>query len=185
MSEYYYIVASLPMLSISGAPPISSDEFLAAVEEHLPLLEAAELRGLSLLPATNAASTRDDILKWNEWETSVRNRVASLRSKNDASAAERAQRPGGGFFTEVESGVREAFAKSNPLERENHLDQLRWAFCDALEQESFFGFAKLAAYRLKLLICEKRAAVDAEKGAENYDFIIKTIYDNGRLQLDA
>lgn len=180
MSEYYYLVASLPMLSLDDAPGISSDEFLAATSEHLPSFEFSELEKLSLLPSTGE-SRIDSVQAWNEWETSVRNTIVGIRAKGDVSKAENFKRSGGGFFSEIETGVAEAFAKSNPLEREKHLERIRWAFLDDLELGHDFDIVKLAAYRLKLMLCEKRASISQEKGAANYDAIIASVYDDPLL----
>ena len=61
------------------------------------------------------------------------------------------------------------------------MDAIRWAFCDDLELGRDFDIVKLAAYRLKLLLCEKRSATsEEEKGSANYDAVIESVYDNGR-----
>ncbi|MCK5843762.1 MAG: DUF2764 family protein [Victivallales bacterium] len=179
MAEYYYLVASLPMLSLGEASSISSDEFLESVGEHLQKALADELGELSLLPSEDA-SKESVAADWNCWETSMRNSIARLRAKGDFAQSERYERGAGEFFSEIEAGVQEAFAKSDPLERETLLDELRWRFCEDLELGHDFDIFKLAAYRLKLLLCEKRAAFSKEKGGENYDSIIESVYDNGR-----
>jgi hypothetical protein len=180
MADYYYLVASLPPLTYGETPPISSEEFLNAVRDALPTAESSELTRLSLLPSEHASGL-DEIDLWNQWEKSLRNAIVRLRAKGDGALTERFEREGGGFFTEIENGLREAFAKSDPRERETHLDAIRWAFCDDLELGHDFDIVKLAAYRLKLLLCEKRSATsEEEKGSANYDAVIESVYDNGR-----
>lgn len=175
MSEYYYLVASLPMLTLEAVPEISSDEFLAAISEHLSSFELSALETLSLLPSIGE-SRIESVQAWNEWETSVRNTIVGLRAKGDVSKSDNFKRSDCGFFSEIDKGVVEAFAKSNPLEREKHLERIRWAFLDDLELGHDFDIVKLAAYRLKLMLCEKRSSVSVEKGAANYDAIIASVY---------
>jgi hypothetical protein len=176
MSEYYYLVASLPMLSLEDLPEISSEEFLEVTMDHLPACEFAALRDLSLQPISSE-SQLDSIKAWSEWETSVRNTIVVMRAEGDASLVESFKRSGGGFFAEVEKGVSEAFSKSDPLEREKYLANMRWAFLDDLELGHEFDVVKLVVYRLKLLLCEKFAHVSKEKGVANYDTIIAGVYD--------
>ena len=180
MSEYYYLIASLPMLSRDAKPVVTSEQFLESIDANLPSREAAELKALSLIPSLDDKSEINSIDDWNEWETSMRNAIVRMRAGGDSSIAERNERDGGGFFSEIETGVQEAFSKSNPLERENLLDKVRWDFCDEMELGHEFDIVKLAAYRLKLLLCEKRSTVSKEKGEVNYDEIIESVYDNGR-----
>jgi len=164
------------MLSLGEAPAISSEKFLESIGERLLAAEAAELRNLSLSPGDDVSGI-DSIQGWNTWETSMRNAILRMRVKGASALLERYERDGGGFLMDTEAAARAAFSKSDPLEREKLLDEARWAFCDDLELGHEFDIVKLAAYRLKLLLCEKRLILSVEKGGENYDAVVDSVYD--------
>jgi len=165
MSEYYYLLSSLPTLREGEPPPFAAAEFLRRCADWLTPEAMAELVALELLPPVGALpSSCPTIAAWHDWETDLRNRLAQLRQP----AAERDPaldlRPVGPCFPDNERALREALAAATPLERERQLDRLRWRRLDELEIGWSFGFDRLCVYKLKLLLAEGWQRRTAEAG---------------------
>ncbi len=169
--EYYYLVGSLPMLDLDTTPPMSEEEFVAICADWLPKDLLARLGTLSLIPPKDIQKGESATDRWNVWETRLRNALAVRRARREGGggdrAAEKFTRENPDFFSEIEDGVQEAFAKQSPLEREDLLDTLRWRELETLGAGHEFDFDKLCVYKLKLLLLAKRAARNTESGREN------------------
>lgn len=178
MAAFYYLVSSLPMLFLGETPKLSSDEFLAACTDFLTADEINELKKLSLVPPEDyLMSTNLSAIYWYNWETCLRNSLVHLRAKGRSKDPETFLREEADFFSEIEKGVQEAFSKSSPLETEKALDRLRWGRLDDMEVGHMFDFCKLCVYKLRLMLCEKQSLLNKEKGSDNFDEIVKYIYD--------
>ena len=169
MAQFYYLISSLPMLEPDEAPKLTPEDFSAACADCISPKQAEILKSLSLVPGAGVMP------EWEEWETMLRNRLAGRRSKAVENSG-RYIREEKDFFSEIEHGVQEVYLKDNPLERENFLDTLRWNRLEDIEAGHEFDFTKLCVYKLKLLLCGKRAARDRVQGEENYDRIVAHIY---------
>ena len=177
MAQFYYLISSLPMLSLDETPSIDSAKFLDSCDGFVLPEELETLTELALHPSDPPS---DNILEeWSNWETLLRNQLVLKRSKQ---GGEKYLHEENGTFSEILKGVQEAYLKADPLEREDYLDQLRWARLEDLEVGHEFDFRKLCIYKIKLMLCEKRMNRGKEKGSTNYDDIINTIY--GVSQVD-
>lgn len=177
MSEYFYLVSSLPMLKQDEEPVISSDEFLEACSHWLPESEMSLLTQLDLVPdAVSPPSPGSAARKWSDWETCLRNLLAKTRAGKLNRDAANSMREENDFFSDIERGAQDAYSASNPLEREKILDKLRWTQLEDLESGHHFDFDKLCIYRIKLLLREKWTARKKEQGEENLNGIIEKIY---------
>ena len=169
--EYYYLVSSLPMLDFDAPPSISEEDFAGVCADWLSEEELERLDALSLIPSEDIRRNESAIDRWNVWETRLRNALAARRARRDNGGGDRAAekfiRENLDFFSEIDDGVQEAFAKPSPLEREDVLDKLRWRELETLESGHDFDFDKLCVYKLKLLLLAKRAARNTELGREN------------------
>jgi len=166
------------MLDFDSAPPMSEDEFLDSCADWLPGDAMGRLRDLSLLPPEDIRKGDSAIDRWHVWETRLRNALAARRARREGGggdrAAEKYLRENLDFFSEIEDGVQEAFAKSSPADREDVLDKLRWRVLEDIESGHDFDFDKLCVYKLKLLLQVKRASRDTAKGAENLEAALAT-----------
>ena len=177
MAVFYYLISSLPMLSLEDKPKISSKDFLASCVDSLSANQFSEIRNLSLLPPENLDDITNPVIKeWFDWETCLRNALAKLRSRDTNMDADSVLRNEKDFYSEIAKGVQEAMGRSNPIEKEECLDQMRWNKLSSLEVGHNFDYAILCIYRIKLMLCEKRLHWDKVKGNENFDKIVDSIY---------
>ena len=176
MAQFYYLISSLPMLTLDEKPSIDSAKFLDSCNGFVLPEELETLSDLALHPSDS--NSCNVIEEWSNWETLLRNQLVLKRAKQ---GSEKYLHEEHDTFSEIVKGVQEAYLKADPLEREDYLDQLRWTRLEDLEVGHEFDFRKLCIYKIKLMLCEKRINRSREKGSENYDDIINTIYGSNHL----
>ena len=185
--QYFALKASLPMLLFESDPPIRSEEFLSRCEAFLAPDRMKFLRELTPVPrevpdleknfkAAAIPSKRDIrtddtrvMQLYTCWEICLRNTLARLRAAKLGRDPEACTVKFAEYVPSAEQAARNAFALSDPLEREKALDLARWGFLDGLEWSHAFNFEALCIYRCKLLILEKWAARRAGDPAKNLD----------------
>ncbi len=176
MTQYYYLVASLPMLRSDDPPPLPSPAFLelcreqAAAADHA-LLTRISLAALEFLPGDPAV--------WKEyasWETALRDELAVLRGQQlglDPAPFLRVAP----FVAGLTALAREALGAGTPGEVEAALDRRRWSRLDELEAGTQFGLGRLVVYRLKLLLLERRQRFQPEPGRKAFTSEFSRILD--------
>ena len=174
MSQYYFVVSSLPLLRYDEPPPFSLGHFLGLCREWLgttsnSMVAAAELKELKA--AAGASSVLDS---WRVWETNLRNELAKIR----------AQRKGVDPFSYLAECqwvmgladlAQEAMGAGSPLEAENVLDRARWRYLEELEVGHHFDTEKLVLYSLKLQLLQRRALFQRDEGEQQFSQIIKDL----------
>lgn len=173
MAQFYYLISSLPMLTFDEVPSIDTPKFLDFCDGFVLPEELEALTELSLSPSDLDGGSR--VSEWSVWETLLRNRLVIKRGKPGVDT-DKYLRNESDCFSEIDKGVQEAYLKSDPLEREDLLDQMRWTRLEDLEVGHEFDFKKLCLYKIKLMLCEKRTGRNKDRGSDNYDNIIETIY---------
>jgi hypothetical protein len=177
MAVFYYLISSLPMLSVEEKPRISSKEFLASCVDFLSANQFSEIRNLRLIPPENFDNLSSQVIKeWFDWETCLRNSLAKSRGRETSIDVTHVIRGEKDFYSEINKGIQDAMGRSNPIEKEEVLDRMRWEKLCSLEVGHNFDYANLCIYRMKLLLCEKRIHWDKVKGNENFDRIVDSIY---------
>ncbi len=184
MTQYYYLVASLPMLRPDDPPPLDSPAFLelcreqAAAEDHA-LLARISLDSLELLPGDPAA--------WGDyalWETALRDELAVQRAQRLGLDPEPFLRPAP-FFAGLTAVAREALGAGTPREVEAALDRRRWSRLDEIETGTQFSLGRLVVYRLKLLLLERRQRFQPEPGRQAFQNEFSRILDGASAWTDA
>ena len=168
--NYYYLAASLPMLTLEGEPGISSEQFAVLCEEHFTRNDLLAFR--QLVEGRTHDSRHPFVLKWHERETRLRNAVTRNRAqRTDRDPADYLV-PEHGFDTLTEKAVSDAFARPSPLDRELHLDRFRWALAEETAGYNSFSSSALLAYAIKLKIAARWAQMSPEKGEEEVKKVI-------------
>lgn len=184
MPQYYYLVASLPMLRPDDPPPLASPAFLercreqAAAEDHA-LLARISLDAPEILPGDPAA--------WREyasWETALRDELAVQRGQRLGLDPEPFLRPAP-FVAGLTAVSREVLGAGTPREVEAALDRRRWSRLDEIETGTQFGLGRLIAYRLKLLLLERRQRFQPEPGRQAFQSEFGRILDGAAAWTDA
>ncbi|MDR1831535.1 MAG: DUF2764 domain-containing protein [Fusobacteriaceae bacterium] len=174
---YYFLVAQLPYLSAQAQkPPMTAEAFRAMCAEHLTARELAELDKLDPGYRFGEEKAGDQgsgfFAAWQKREADLEYAMAKLRAaklKRDMPGEARA------VPHEIENEARTAFAMENPLEAELYLDKGRWEFAEALAGLDYFGVNVLYAYRIKLLLLERRQAFQAGEGLTEYEALYEKI----------
>jgi hypothetical protein len=173
LAQYYYLVASLPLLSYDSERAPSSEDFLAACEpllsaQHSSLLESA---GTDLEAEGPSCRTLD---LWRSWEITLRNELVRLRAKKLGREA-RVRTADSSGTVEPQAIAGEAFSQESPLQAEDTLNQARWRYLDELESGHYFDIDKILIYLLRLQILERKALFDEQKGREMFDKVYAEI----------
>ncbi|MFA6714814.1 MAG: DUF2764 family protein [Victivallales bacterium] len=178
MAGYYYLISSLPMLMFNEKASLSIEEFNAACIDKISENDLNILRRLNLVPEPEviypAGSAAE---RWRQWEVCLRNRIAGHRASQGRDVHNYLQEEKG-CFCEIDTGVQEAFALKNPLEREKYFDRMRWRALEDFEAGHHFDFDKLCIYKLKLLLLEKWRERQVEQGTKNLDVMLEQIDRN-------
>ena len=178
MGQYYYLVPQLPYLVFGQAPPMSPEAFRALALTLLDAEDAALLDtlGLGLIPPRDEISSGSDFIdKWREWERILRLNLVKLRAgklKREAPAAEPSVLP-----SDAVSAASKAVQES-PLEGEITIDKARWNAIDNLAAGSgLFDRDVVFAYMLKLIILNRQAMFQAERGFSEYKSLYASILE--------
>lgn len=162
---YYYLAASLPMLSIETAPPMPVPAYVELCREHLT---ASEMKALVQLDH-DEPSDHPIAKAWQQRETQLRNAVVRQRAQKTHVDASTFTREHTGYSVQIDNAVESAFQSANALQRESMLDQLRWTLLDDLQGTDQFGTATIMTYLLRLKLCSRWSALTEENGKARMD----------------
>ena len=185
MGNYYYLGAQLPYLVYGQEVPMSSGAFRALAQDTMDPPDAALLDRCTLDPdpldqsqikegAAYAEPTpptsSEFINRWLEWERTLRLSLArgrALKLKREA-GVEAPEYP-----ADAVTAAKNALAMESPLEAELFLGKARWDAIESFQGINTFSESAMYAFLLKLLLLERRALFNAEKGYTEY----KALYD--------
>jgi len=184
LAQYYYLVASLPMLFFDSERPPALEAFLGLCAEHLSPADFRMVEAASTSAVERQVPTCAVLERWRSWETALRNELVRLRAKARGIDPDRHLREGEDIVS-VTTIARGAFAQELPLAAEQHLDRARWEFLDELEEGHYFDIEKVVVYHLRLQILHRRALFEVETGSEAfavvYEKITRPIYEGVTL----
>ncbi len=162
--SYYYLISSLPGISLDAKPSISMADFRASCAAQLSPGDQQALEVILEPAAISGTHSHPFVALWHARETQLRNASARLRAAKRQADAGEYIRTHTGFDVGLEARVDEAFAQATPLAREQALDRARWQILDELVGPDPFSAAAVLAYGVKLLISERWASLDAKTG---------------------
>lgn len=201
MSQYYYLVASLPLLAYEDREAADPAEFLETLEDHLSEAELDEVRraridaplaeeswsseaiAADVLGAAYSVPARPILAAWEAFERGVRNALVRLRTATrggdpaqfirlDAAGHEDSD------AVEIADAAREAFNHDSPLSGEDILNRARWSRLDDLEAGHYFDLDRIIVYYLKLQILARRRLFAHDRGEEAFTRITDTIIND-------
>lgn len=173
--SYYYLISSLPTVTLGERPYYSSEEFMNLCSQWIDKSNVEKLSRLTLNPK-DANKNNSFIKNWYRYEKILRNSSAKNRALKLNLDPLPYLKPENKIFPDIERGVQDSFATVNPLTKEMALDRIRWGVIDFLETGHFFDFEKLCAYKLRLLICEKWDVRKRGRGQENLGIVLESLY---------
>lgn len=166
MAVYYYVSASLPMLTSSDQEsPMSEAEMLDVCQRYLSDSDFSHLLESSLDPESPESYGICSV--YRQWERSLRNDLVSLRAAEQNLNPEDYSRESVPVMG-TSAVATEAMSKNTPLEAELYLDACRWSVIDDLAVGHFFDIEFLQSYKMKLQILDRRSKFDEERGFAAY-----------------
>ena len=177
--QYYYIITSLPYLSLSEELPIRKDDFLADCKKYLKKTDFDILESVSLFDAEENKVPLDVIRRFFRWERGIRNALVRLRAESLGLEPDEFIRDE--IVDHFQALLAEkAFNADSPLMAEEILNKARWRYLDELEFEHYFDIGRLAIFSIKLQTLERISSFDAVKGRE----IMNAVVSQGVLDTD-
>jgi len=169
---YYYLIASLPSLSLDTPPSLSFAAFSALCAEHLAPHDLAAVKAIGDGSWLDAPPAHPVLAAWREVETTIRNAIVRDRASRTDREAAPFLREQTGLDAEIPHAVAEAFGRHTPLERERAIDQLRWRRLSALAGFDPFAPAAVLVYALHLRIAERWATMNRDLGRRQAEALL-------------
>ncbi len=169
--QYYYVITSLPYLSLSEELPIRKNDFLANCKNYLKRIDFDILESVSLFDAEENEIPLDVIRRFFKWEAGLRNSLVRLRAESLGLEPDEFVR--GKIFDHFQALLaEESFNADSPLMAEEILNKARWRYLDELEFEHYFDIERLVIFFIKLQILERTSSFDAVKGREIMNAVV-------------
>ncbi len=169
--KYWYLVSSLPGLRLGEKPLMGVDGFRTAFAEHLSDNEIAVVEDVLENREPKAGGT--PAIRWWNDEVQLRDAIVRVRAKNLGTDATPFLKPHEGYSVTLIKQVADAFARSNPLEQELTLDEIRWAMADEIALTDPFGFPDVLSFAIKMRIATRWASMDEETGRIEIERLIE------------
>jgi len=116
--------------------------------------------------------------KWREWERTLRLNLAKQRAGKTKHEASMPLEPPVLPVEATQAVTRAVTASESPLEAEYVLDKARWDAIESLQGIEYFHRNTIFAYLLKLLILERHAMFNVDKGYAEYNSLYDSILGN-------
>lgn len=168
-ANYFYLISSLPTLTLGGDMLYSSQEFMDYCKLQLSESEYARLEQVALLPSDTSISPAHE--RWNAFETELRNAAVHIRANKKKCDPTPYLKASKAMFGGLETHVQDAFSH-HPMGMEKHLDETRWQFLDGLIVGKDFTFDAVVVYKIKLLLKEKRYGLERDEGRDALEQIL-------------
>jgi len=111
-----------------------------------------------------------------EWERGTRNALVMLRARANKWDAEQWTRQGSTGADALQA-AQAVSATPDPLQAELVLEHERWNAIERLSSLSAFELDFVLAYKMKLLVANRCASFDREKGREGFKVLYQNIVD--------
>jgi hypothetical protein len=152
-NKYYYLVATLPFLSLGVQPSMTTEQFLGECEKWLSpadmtAIAAASHMGMDVAPAGGTV-----LGEWLRFDGDLRRELAKARTARK-----------GGEERKIAAVAKRIMESETPLLMEMEMEKIRWEFLEDAAKNHFFDINRLVLYFLQLQILERIAGFDKDKG---------------------
>ncbi|MFC1667427.1 DUF2764 family protein [Candidatus Omnitrophota bacterium] len=166
MRQYYYLIASLPMLEFGMKTPFSHHDFLLLCQEQLSAQDMDIMRRVSLSTCEDIDEPSTALRGWKRFDRSLRNEIARSRSNNMAKDPAKYIRGEDSLNPFVAGLAQWAVNQESPLEAELALDRFRWEKLEELRKGHYFNIDYLITYAIELEILERWENINSEGGMQ-------------------
>jgi hypothetical protein len=163
----YYLISSLPHLSLDQRPLITTEAFIEVCRAQLSAEDAEAAEAL----IRHIPSRHPFVLAWRDKDTILRNAIARARARLANTEAERWLRPTEGCDPCIDLLVDEAFEQADPLKREHELNDARWRIAEALQGYDPMSVSVVLGYAIKLTLALRWANLNADQGREIFEHL--------------
>ncbi len=167
LTQYYYLVASLPLLFFDEPPPFSSRTWLELCREQVAEDDHALLSRISFDALRPHANDHALWRSYAAWETALRNELILQRAQRRGISPDPFLREAP-FYSGLPALVKETLDAGTPMAVEVALDRRRWSSLEEFETATQFDLGRLIVYRLKLLLLERKSHFQHEPGREAF-----------------
>lgn len=168
---YYYLIASLPMLTLGQVPALGEDAFRERCRSQLAPADAEAVEDVFISGGERVE--HDFLAAWRPRETRLRNAVVRVRAQRLARAPDPFLRPEQGFDVHTLRAVAAAFHQPSPLDREFELDRFRWQVLDELAGPAPFTASAVLAYAFKLRLALRWSRLEAVRGRQVVESLVE------------
>lgn len=169
----YYLISSLPMLSLDQRPLITVAAFLEACRAQLRHEDAEAAEAL----IRHTPSRHPFVAAWRDKDALLRNAIARARADRANIEEERWLRPTEGYDTCIDLLVEEAFQQTDPLTLERELDLVRWMLAENLQGYDPMSTHVALGYAIKLTLAWRWAKLDTDQGRAIFEHLANNKFD--------
>ncbi len=170
MKGYYYILPSLPFLSIDGEAPFSSEVFLQKISGFVPDKDFESIRRLLFDEPVDCKEAREYLSR----KKTIDSLLLSKRERKLFGRNIRYSEPADADGQDVMLAEK-AFADANPLSAERSLLELYWNCAERMGFMHGFDFTSLCVYAIKLKLLSRMRHFDRKRGSEEFDRIFSSL----------
>ncbi len=166
MREYYYFIASLPMLEFAMKIPFFYGDFLIRCREQLNSADMGIIERVKKGPFEDTEDPSPTFKQWKMFDRTLRNEITRYRAIRKTKDPVQYIR-GENYLDPFVSGFAHwAVNQDSLIEAELYLDRLRWERIEELEKGHYFDIDYLVAYALKLQILERWQRINSSDGMQ-------------------
>jgi hypothetical protein len=184
LSNYYYLVASLPMLDYEKTAAVTVKYFLEICAAQLKPYDYALLKNADFTGLRSSFPQAEAYRRYRSWEVALRNELVRLRALKKGEDPVPYLKAGSEVYS-LKMLAKRVFEESSPLQAENLLNRGRWDYLEELEIGHFFDINKIVIYYLKLQLLTRKAYFRDEPGKENYTALQQQVFEELKAGVEA
>jgi hypothetical protein len=166
MTQYYYLVASLPAVEFGVKPPFSYEEFLSRCDGQLSPEDRGAVDRAVMISCYDTAEKYRAVAEWGTFEFSLKNEIARSRAEKYAKDPFKYIR-GEHYHDPFTAGLAQwAVNQDSPMEAELFLDRARWDKLEEIKNGHYFDIDYLIAYAVQLWILTRWEKINSEGGMQ-------------------
>lgn len=192
MSQFYYLIASLPALRFEDREAMEPSEFLELAAEHVSDDDLSQIRKATLDAPEEGEARQPAVQRWLNFERGLRNALVRVRAQRAGTEIARYQRSapdgsGGDESIELSDLAREAMSHESPLSGEEMINRARFSHAEEIAVGHFFDLDVLVSYYVMLQVLARKRTFHRRPGEEAFAAITKRItneyYENEENRL--